>query len=287
MSYKLITDSTMDMSKKMADELSVDVLPLMFTIDGEEYKDNFGADMDPHIFYEKVRAGLMPTTTLINTDRFLVHFRSYLERGIDIVYIAFSSVLSGTYQCAMQAAQQLREEFPERSLYVVDSMCASMGEGLFVWQAAKLRDGGMGAAELADWLEKNKLRVVHWFTVDDINHLRRGGRLSAAQALLGTLMQIKPVLHLDNEGRLVPMEKVLGRKKSLATIVERLAERYDGSVKTVFVSHGDVPEEARAVEAMIKEKLPGVEVYTHTVGPVVGAHSGPGTMAVFCFGKSR
>lgn len=287
MSYKLITDSTIDMPKKMADEMSVDVLPLLFTIDGAEYKDNFGADMDPHSFYERVRAGLMPTTTLINTDRFLAHFRSYLERGTDIVYIAFSSALSGTYQCAMQAAQQLREEFPKRYLYVVDSMCASMGEGLLVWQAAKMRDGGMGAAELADWLEKNKLRVVHWFTVDDINHLRRGGRLSATQALLGTLMQIKPVLHVDNEGRLVPMEKVLGRKKSLSTIVERLAERYDGTVQAVFLSHGDVPEEARAMESAIKERIPGVEVYTHTVGPVIGAHSGPGTMAVFCFGKSR
>jgi DegV family protein with EDD domain len=287
MPYKIITDSTMDMPKKLADEMAVDVLPLLFTIDGEEYRDNFGADMDPHAFYEKVREGKMPTTTLINTDRFLVHFRAYLENGVDIVYIAFSSALSGTYQCAMQAAQQLKEEFPERAVYVVDSLCASMGEGLFVWQAAKMRDRGLTAAELADWLEKNKLRVVHWFTVDDINHLRRGGRLSATQALLGTLMKIKPVLHVDNEGRLVPMEKVLGRKKSLSTIVERLAESYDGSVKAVFISHGDVPEEARAVEAMIREKLPDVEIHSHTVGPVIGAHSGPGTMAVFCFGKSR
>jgi DegV family protein with EDD domain len=287
MSYKLISDSTMDISKKMADDMAVDAIPLMFTIDGEEYKDNFGADMDPHIFYEKVRSGLMPTTTLINTDRFLTHFRSYFENGIDIVYIAFSSALSGTYQCAFQAAAQLKEEFPDRKIYLVDSVCASMGEGLLVWQAAKLRDTGMGAAELADWLEKNKKRVVHWFTVDDINHLRRGGRVSAAQALLGTLMQIKPVMHVDNEGRLVPMEKVMGRKKALGAIVDKIAASYDGSVKAVFISHGDVPEEAHAVELMIKEKLPGVEVHTHTVGPVVGAHSGPGTMAVFCFGAPR
>jgi DegV family protein with EDD domain len=287
MSYKLITDSTIDMSKKMADEMAVDVLPLLFSIDGEEYKDNFGADMDPHLFYEKVREGKMTTTTLINTERFLTHFRSYLAHGIDVVYIAFSSALSGTCQCAMQAAAQLKEEFPDRQVYVVDSLCASMGEGLLVWQAAKMRDSGLGAAELAGWLEKNKMRIVHWFTVDDINHLRRGGRISATQAILGTLMQIKPVMHVDDEGRLVPMEKVLGRKKSLATIVERLAERYDGTVKAVFISHGDVLEEAQAVEAAVKEKLPGVEVHIHTVGPVIGAHSGPGTMAVFCFGKSR
>jgi len=287
MSYKIITDSTMDMSKKMADAMAVDTLPLLFTIDGEEYKDNFGADMDPHIFYEKVRSGLMPKTTLINTERFLLHFRSYLEHGVDILYIAFTSALSGTCQCAMQAMQQLKEEFPDRSIYVVDSLCASMGEGLLVWQAAKLRDGGMGIGELAGWLEKNKLRVVHWFTVDDINHLRRGGRLSATQALLGTLMKIKPVLHVDDEGKLVAMEKILGRKKALATIVDKIAERYDGSVKMVFISHGDVPEEAHAVELMIKERLPGVEVQTHTIGPVVGAHAGPGTMAAFCFGAPR
>jgi DegV family protein with EDD domain len=287
MSYKIITDSTIDMSKKMADSLAIDVLSLLFSVDGEEYKDNFGVDMDPHIFYEKVRSGLMPTTTLINTERFLTHFRSYLEHGIDIVYIAFSSALSGTYQCAAQAATQLKEEFPERQLYVVDSLCASMGEGLLVHQAAKMRDGGMSAAELRDWLESNKKRVVHWFTVDDINHLRRGGRVSAAQALLGTLMKIKPVMHVDDEGRLIPMEKVMGRKKALATIVDKLAAKYDGSVKIVFISHGDVPDEAYDVELMLKERLPGVEVHTHTVGPVIGAHSGPGTMAVFCFGGSR
>jgi DegV family protein with EDD domain len=287
MTYKIITDSTIDMSKKMADQMAVDVLPLLFTLDGEEYKDNFGADMDPHIFYEKVRSGLMPTTTLINTERFLEHFRSYLEHGIDIVNIAFSSPLSGTCQCAMQAAEQLRVEFPDRNIFVVDSLCASMGEGLLVWQAAKLRDGGMGAAELAEWLENNKKRVVHWFTVDDINHLRRGGRLSATQALLGTLMKIKPVLHVDDEGKLVPMEKVMGRKKSLTTIVDNMARQYDGTVKMVFISHGDVPEDAHEVELMIKERLPDVEIFTHTIGPVIGAHAGPGTMAVFCFGKSR
>lgn len=287
MSYKIITDSTMDMSKKLADEMAVDVLPLLFSIDGKEYKDNFGADMDPHIFYEKVREGKMPSTALINTERFLAHFRSCLENGADIVYIAFSSALSGTCQCAMQAGAQLKEEFPDRGIYIIDSLCASMGEGLLVWQAAKLRDGGMGAAELADWLEKNKRRVVHWFTVDDINHLRRGGRITATQALLGSLMKIKPVMHVDDEGRLVPMEKVLGRRKSLSTIVGNLAERYDGTVKAVFISHGDVPEEAHMVELMIKEKLPDVEVQTHMVGPVVGAHSGPGTMAVYCFGGPR
>ncbi len=287
MSYKLITDSTMDMSKKMADSIAVDTLPLYFTIEGAEYKDNFGADMDPHIFYEKVRGGQMPSTTLINTDRFLTHFRSYLENGIDIVYIAFSSALSGTYQCAMQAADQLKEEFPDRHVYVVDSQCASMGEGLLVWQAAKMRDGGMSAGELADWLENNKRRVVHWFTVDDINHLRRGGRVSAAQAILGTLMKIKPVLHVDDEGRLISMEKVMGRKKALAAIVDKLAERYDGTVKTIFISHGDVPEEAADVERMIKAKIPDAETYIHTIGPVVGAHSGPGTMAIFCFGSPR
>jgi DegV family protein with EDD domain len=187
----------------------------------------------------------------------------------------------------MQAAQQLREEFPERKIHVIDSLCASMGEGLLVYQACKLRDGGMGLDDLVSWLEANKLRLVHWFTVDDINHLHRGGRVSAAQAFLGTLMKIKPVMHVDDEGRLIPMEKIIGRKKSLATIVDRLLERYDGTVKTIFISHGDVPEEADEVMQMIKARVPDADVHMHTVGPVVGAHSGPGTMAVFCFGSPR
>ena len=287
MPYKIISDSTMDMPKKVVEKMGVDTLPLLFTIDGVDYKDNFGADMDPHTFYEKVRAGQMPSTTLINTDRFMTHFRSYLENGVDIVYISFSSALSGTYQCAMQAADQLREQFPDRKIFVIDSLCASMGEGLLVWQASRLHADGMSAEELADWLEKNKLRLVHWFTVDDINHLRRGGRVSAAQAILGTLLKIKPVLHVDDEGRLIAMEKVMGRKKALQAIVDKITDRYDGSVKAVFISHGDVPEEAHDVELMIKEKLPEVEVLIHTVGPVIGAHSGPGTMAVFCFGSPR
>ena len=287
MAYKILTDSTVDISKKMADDLSLDILPLLFTIEGAEYKDNFGADMDPHVFYEKVRAGLMPKTTLINTDRFLTHFRSYLEHGIDILYIAFSSALSGTCQCAMQAAQQLAEEFPDRKVNVVDSLCASMGEGLLVHQACVLRDGGMGLDELTAWLEANKLRLVHWFTVDDINHLRRGGRVSAAQAFLGTLMKIKPVMHVDDEGRLIPVEKAIGRKKSLSSIVDKLVERYDGTIKTIFISHGDVLEEAESVAKMIQEKIADADIHIHTVGPVVGAHSGPGTMAIFCFGSPR
>ena len=162
-----------------------------------------------------------------------------------------------------------------------------MGQGLLVYEAAKLRDSGLGAAELADWLEKNKLRLVHWFTVDDINHLRRGGRVSAVQAFLGTLMKIKPVLHVDNEGKLIPMEKVMGRRKALSNIVDHLVKSYDGTVKTVFISHGDVPEEAALVALMIKEKLPDVEIHSNEVGPVIGCHSGPGTMAVFCFGRER
>ena len=287
MPYKIISDSTMDMPKKVVEKMGVDTLPLLFTIDGVDYKDNFGADMDPHTFYEKVRAGQMPSTTLINIDRFMTHFRSYLENGVDIVYISFSSALSGTYQCAMQAADQLREQFPDRKIFVIDSLCASMGEGLLVWQASRLHADGMSAEELADWLEKNKLRLVHWFTVDDINHLRRGGRVSAAQAILGTLMKIKPVLHVDDEGRLIAMEKVMGRKKALQAIVDKITDRYDGSVKAVFISHGDVLDEAHDVERMIKEKLPDVEILIHTVGPVIGAHSGPGTMAVFCFGSPR
>ncbi len=287
MPYKIISDSTVDLSKAMVDGLGIDVLPLSFLLEGAEYRDNFGVDMDAHVFYDRVRAGHMPKTSMINTDRFLTHFRAYLEEGIDILYIGFSSALSGTTSCANQAAVQLREEFPDRTISVVDSLCASMGEGLLVYTACQKRDEGMSLTELTDWLEANKGRLVHWFTVDDINHLHRGGRVSAAQAVLGSLLKIKPVLHVDDEGRLIPMEKAIGRKKALQTMVDRLVERFDHTCNTIFVSHGDVLEEAQATAEMIRARLPQADIHLHTIGPVIGAHSGPGTMAVFCFGSPR
>ena len=287
MPYQIVTDSTVDISLEMAQKLAIDVLPLSFLLEGAEYRDNFGADMPPHTFYERVRAGNMPTTSMINTDRFLTHFRGLLERGTDVLYLGFSSALSGTCQCGTQAAAQLAEEFPDRKVIAIDTLCASMGEGLIVHEACLKRDAGMGIEELAAWVETNKHKVVHWFTVDDIKHLYRGGRVTAAQAVLGSLIKIKPVLHVDEEGRLIPMEKVIGRKKSLATIVERLVERFDHSCRNVFVSHGDVLEEAQAVAEMIKARLPEVHIEINTIGPVVGAHSGPGTMAIFCFGTAR
>lgn len=287
MPYRLMTDSTCDLGADILQELDVSTLKLRYNLDGQEYDDG-DPRMDAPAFYAKIRQGHMPTTTLINTERFIEAFSELAAQGEDVLYLAFSSALSGTCACAMQAAEQVREQYPQRKIYVVDTLCASLGEGLLVYHSAKLKQQGMGIDELSDWVEANKLRVVHWFTVDDIRHLYRGGRVNRATAVLGTLLQIKPVLHVDDQGRLINMEKGKGRRRALATIVERVLERKQpDQPNSVFISHGDALEEAEQVAAMVREQLPDAFIYINYVGTVIGTHSGPGTMAIFCFGDGH
>ncbi|MDD4797856.1 MAG: DegV family protein, partial [Eubacteriales bacterium] len=235
-----------------------------------------------------IRQGNMSKTTLVNTHRYLEAFEERLKQGLDIVYIAFSSALSGSCQCAMQAAEELRGKYPARKIWVIDSLCASVGEGLLVYTAGKLRLDGMPAEDLVKWIVDHRLNLVHWFTVDDINHLYRGGRVSKASAVLGTALKIKPVMHVDNEGRLIPMEKVMGRKKSLSGVVAHIVDRVDRTQPiTIFIGHGDCIDDAELCAKMLRDKLDIADLKIMYVGPVVGAHSGPGTIAIFCFGNPR
>lgn len=287
--YRIVTDSTTDLTPELIQELDVQVIPLCYMMGGKTYHNiPGGGEMTDKEFYAKLRAGSMSTTTQVNSEEFLHVFTPLLEAGQDVLYIAFSSGLSGTYQSAVLAREELKQRFPDRRLEVFDSLCASMGEGLLVYHAAKLRQAGKSLDEVLAWLKGNVLDLCHWFTVDDLNHLKRGGRVSTATALVGTMLGIKPVLHVDDEGHLIPVSKVRGRKQSLDALVRRMEDTVlDPGNQMVFISHGDCLEDAQYVERQIREKLGVQQVKLGFIGPVIGAHSGPGTVALFFLGKER
>ncbi len=286
--YILFSDSTTDLPMELVQELGVQIFPMTFTLNGTDYKnypDN--RELSPKEFYDRLRAGEMSTTSQINQADFTDAFVPALEQGKDILYLAFSSGLSGTFNSARLAVEDLREQFPDRTIEVIDTLQASMGEGLAVYYAAEMKNSGKSLREVADWFTENRLKVCAWFTVDDLMFLKRGGRVSAAAAVAGTLLGIKPVLHVDNEGKLIPMEKVRGRKSSLDALVKHFeASTYDRSQQVIFVSHGDCEEDARYVADKIAA-LGVKRICISSIGPVIGAHSGPGTVALFFLADQR
>lgn len=287
--YRILTDSTTDLAPEMIRELGVQVIPLCYLMEGNTYHNiPGGGEMDEPAFYNKLRAGVMSTTTQVNSEEFIQVFTPVLEAGDDILYIAFSSGLSGTCQSAHLAKKELEQKFPGRRIEVFDSLCASMGEGLLVYHAATRKNNGASLDEVLAWLKENVLHLCHWFTVDDLNHLKRGGRVSTATALVGTMLGIKPVLHVDDEGHLIPVSKVRGRKQSLDALVKKMEETaIDPQDQVIFISHGDCLEDAKYVARQAREKLGVKDVKINFIGPVIGAHSGPGTVALFFLGSSR
>ena len=287
--FVILTDSSADLGEEMVRKLDVQVVPLGFVLDGQayyNYPDN--RDMDPHAFYERLRKGDAATTNAVNTAQYTEALEPLLQAGRDVLVLAFSSGLSATYQSSVIAVEELRAKYPERKLYTVDTLCASLGQGLLVWYAAQLRERGRSIKEVQDWVEEHKLNLCHQFTVDDLYFLKRGGRVSAATALVGSMLHIKPVLHVDSEGHLINIGKVRGRQASLKALVDRMEETaIDPGSLTVFISHGDCLEDAQAVAEMVKKRFGVDEVYINYVGPVIGAHSGPGTVALFYIGTER
>lgn len=287
-SYVVITDSAVDISEEMAHELDLQVIPLSFTIEGKSYQNYLDErEMSTKEFYQKMREGKTATTAQINTAKFIDIFTPILETGKDLLYIAFSSGLSGTYNASRLAAEELRLKYPDRKIITVDSLAASMGQGLLVYHAVQQKRAGRSIEEVAKWVEDNRNLLCHWFTVDDLNHLKRGGRISSAAALFGTVLGIKPVLHVDNEGHLIPVAKVRGRRASLDALISHMKETItQPQDQVVFISHGDSPEDAGYVADQCK--LFGVkDVVVHEIGPVIGAHSGPGTIALFFLGTHK
>lgn len=292
MDFEIVTDSCCNLLEDMIDDFGIHVLPLTFMVDGEDevYQSYLkGERTDLKQFYTMMREGKVFKTSLPNLAESEALFRELLGSGRDVLYIAFSSGLSGTYQALSLMAAQLQEEFTERKIHVVDSLAASGGQGLLVWYAVQHARAGESIDQVRDWLEENKLHLAHWFTVDDLMFLFRGGRVSKTAAWAGTLLNIKPVLHVDDEGHLIPMEKVRGRKKSLNALIDHMEKSANKPIsdQMVFITHGDCIEDAEYVAAKIKERFGVKEVVINYVDPVIGAHSGPGTMALFFMADKR
>lgn len=284
--FTLTTDSTADMPLAYYAENDIDFTRLQFTIDGKTYFDG-DPNMSGKVFYDLVRSGKTSVTTQVNIEEFREFFEKALEKSKDVLHLCFSSGLSGTYNSARVAAEELSERYPDRKVVVVDSLCASMGQGLLLDYAVALRDEGKTIDEVAKWLEDNRLNLVHYFTVDDLGHLQRGGRISKLTAVFGGLLNVKPILHVDNNGKLVSVGKVRGRKQSLDELVKIMEKLQNGKQKKAFISHGDSEKDALYVAEQMKSRL-GVEtVVTNCIGPVIGGHSGPGTIAIFYMGTER
>lgn len=284
--YYLFSDSTTDLPSKFFKDNDVEVVFLTYMIDGVQNVDELEEEAK-RLFYHKMRNGSRPVTSQINVDQLIDRWTPIMEEGADLVYVAFSSGLSGTYNSAVIASQALMERYPERRIYVIDSLCASVGEGLFLMKTVEMRDSGLTAPELAKWVEENKLFMHHWFTVDNLEYLRRGGRVSAAAAFVGTLLNIKPMLHMNAEGKLIPLERVKGRKKSINWLFDKFMQYASDKTQLVGISHGDCLDDAKTLEAMIRGAAPVKDVIISSVGTVIGSHSGPGTLALFFFGPER
>ena len=287
--FIIVTDSSADLDTGMARELDVQVLPLGFVLEDHTYYNYPDTrEMDPHVFYDRLRRGEVATTNAVNVAQYTETLEPLLQAGQDVLVLAFSSGLSTTYNSSAIAVEELSAKYPERKLYTVDTLCASLGQGLLVWYAAQQRNKGWSIEEVRDWVEEHKLNLCHQFTVDDLHFLKRGGRISAATAMVGSMLHIKPILHVDGEGHLINIGKARGRQASLKALVDRMEETsIDSGSLTVFISHGDCLEDARTVAEMVKERFGVQDVYINYVGPVIGAHSGPGTLALFYMGTER
>ena len=287
--YVIITDSSCDLPDSLVKELELEVQPLAFIMDGKTYRnypDN--REMSPEEFYAKQRDGLMATTNAVNVGEATEAIEAVLKQGKDVLVLGFSSGLSTTFNSFQIAAEELAATYPERKVYAVDTLCASLGQGMLVYQAARLRQQGKTIEEVRDWAEANKLRQCHWFTVNDLFFLKKGGRVSAATAVVGTMLQIKPVLHVDDEGHLINVAKARGRKASLNALVDKVGElAEDPASQTMFISHTDCVEDAQFVADGIKKQYGTKEIIINSIGPVIGAHTGPGCVALFFMGKHR
>lgn len=285
--YLIFSDAGCDLSKEMQQKLQITCIPLEVKFDSQESSCS-SDQMDTMELYAKLRAGDVAKTSAANADAFVRSFEPVLQEGKDILYIAFSSGLSGTYNSSLIAIDMLKEKYPDRTVVSVDTLAASMGQGLLVYKAARMKENGASLQEVAEWVQNNRLNLCHWFTVDDLMFLKRGGRVSATTAVLGSVLGIKPVLHVDDEGHLINMSKARGRKASLQAMVDMMKKTaYKNVEDDVFISHGDCLEDAQMLKEMVMKQLGFHNVTIGIIGPTIGSHSGPGTLALFFLGTKR
>lgn len=284
--YVIITDSSADLVSEIIDRPDLRYVQLDVIVEGEEAKAN--CDVDIKEFYTKLREKKNATTNAVNIEKFLSVMEDILKEGSDVLYLGFSSGLSGTYNAGFVAANELSEKYPDRKIYTVDTLAASLGEGLLVYLAMQKKDTGASIDEVRDYIEQNKLNMAHWFTVDDLFFLKRGGRVSAATAIVGSMLSIKPVMHVDNAGKLIKVTTARGRKASIDMLFNNMkATAIDPASQVVFISHGDSADDAEYLADRIRNELGVKDVKLSYVGPVIGAHSGPGTIALFFLASER
>ena len=288
--YQIITDAACDLPEDLVEQCGLAVIPMIFTMDGKEYNQysdhhEYPADR----FFDALRHGHWATTTQIPVATFEEFFTPYLEKGLDILYIGFSSGLSGTWQRACQAVELLREKYPDRHIEAVDSLTATLGQGLLVYLASQKQKEGLTLHELKAWVEVYRMCMSGWFMVDDLNHLKRGGRVSAATAFVGSMLSIKPILQIDNEGHLIVREKARGRKQALDRLFQKMETRFTDNpdLQTVFIVEADCKDDAKAMAKRIQARFKPKKIMIHTLGPVIGSHTGPGAFAIFYPAKNR
>ena len=285
--YIIMTDSTVDLPKEyLIEELQVPYIPLSYIMDGVTYEDMSG--LSGKEFFDKIRAGSLPTTSQVNPEQAKKALEPYVKEEKDILFIGFSSALSGTFNSIRMAAEELMEEYPERKIITVDSLCACLGEGLLVYKAVQLKRAGKSLEEVAKWTEENKLHICHNVAIDDLNHLHRGGRVSKTAAIMGTMIQIKPIIHMNDNGELQVIGKQRGRKKALQHIVNMAVEQSKGwENNIIMITHGDCEEDSQYVAKLVREKMGIENILINCIGSVIGSHTGPGVVAVFCMGEKR
>lgn len=286
--FKIITNTTADLPKSFIEENQLGLFFFNYTLNGQTYSAE--NDLDYKTFYSKVREGSMPSTSQVNPETFREKFTEYLKETNKLLYLSFSSGLSGSCSNANLVAHEMMEENPDIEIKVIDTLAASMGEGLVVYRAVQLKKQGKSFEETARYIEEHVMNFTHVFTVDDLNHLYRGGRVSKTSAVLGTMINIKPILHVDEEGHLIPIAKVRGRKKSLHALVDYMEKRmgsWRDQNEIILISHGDCLEDAQLVADEIKERFGIENIMMNHIGPTIGAHSGPGTVALFFMGEGR
>ncbi len=287
--YVILTDSSCDLPAELADQMQLTVLPLTVDMDGKLYRNYLdGREIGFHEFFEQVVTAKSAKTSAVTSEQFMEVLEPLCQAGVDVLYLAFSSGLSGTYNSGAIAMRELSEKYPERKLYAVDSLCASLGEGLFVDLCHEKKEAGMTIDELRDYAESLKLHICHWFTVNDLMFLKRGGRVSAATAIVGSVLSIKPVMHMDNEGHLIKVDVARGRKASLRALVAKMEKlATDPEKQRVYICHGDCLQDAEYVASLVREKFGIMDIRINYVGPVIGAHTGPGVVSLFFVGSER
>ncbi|MBO0431073.1 DegV family protein [Enterococcus sp. DIV0660C] len=286
--YQIVTDSCCDLPYQVLKEINVDFLSMKIQLNGEELIDDLGKTFDYEKYMNELKGEAMPTTSQINVGGYLEFFRSYVEKKIPVLYVAFSSAMSGSYSSAMQAVELLKEEYENPEIYVFDTKAASIGEGLLVLAAARLKEEGKPLEEVLEWLKNNYLKVRSWVTVDDLKHLERGGRISKTSATLGSILSVKPIITVDEAGRLTNVDKVRGRNKSIQKIVDETIQSIVAPLEqTIYIAYAGDLESAEKAKKQLEEKIQVKNIVLYPLGPTIASHTGYGCIAIFSMGTSR